>query len=101
MNEKSNSPAKDSLDMTVISEIVSKTSINVKTLAQRANGGHKRNLTLNNKIDYHPTTDNAQKQPKEVTRVKYIQESITPIGYHSRNNTGNSNRVFIKTFNGS
>ena len=61
MNEKSNSPAKDALDISAVSilkgdVVAAGSSFNKQgSLGQRS--FQKRNFTLNNKIDYHETTD--------------------------------------------
>lgn len=60
MNEKSNSPVKDALDISAVSilkgDVVAGSSFNKQgSLGQRS--FQKRNFTLNNKIDYHETTD--------------------------------------------
>ena len=109
---KGNAADKDALEITAISirigdddasglSVRDLASRNRKNLGHRSSGGHNRNISLNNKILYHETTDQAtyQSQPKEETRKKYIQENVIKRGFESRKNT--SNQMFIKEFTNS
>ena len=79
MKIETDSPVKDAMEITAVSirddDIASGLSLktNQRKLGDRQST-HRRNLTLNNKISYHPTTDGvlSERLPKEETKKRYI-----------------------------